>query len=121
MTIGLRLNLIILSLVVQCIAINILMHKKSVTPRIKKSPRKISQCFNIGYAEYKILRRILYFMVHLSLLDDEYKVFLTENDFDMIINPTYDKVTMQKSLLLTVIDILEVVSNDVDIMRKSRN
>lgn len=52
------------------------------------------------------------------LTDDEYKVFLTENGFDMIINPTYDKATMQKQLLLTVLDILEVVSNDVDIMRK---
>ena len=52
------------------------------------------------------------------LTDDEYKVFLAENGFDVIINPEYDKATMQKQLLLTVLDILEVVSNDVDIMRK---
>ena len=50
------------------------------------------------------------------LTDDEYKVFITENE--LLPTETYDKATMQKSLLLTVLDILEVVSNDVDIMRK---
>ena len=50
------------------------------------------------------------------LSDDEYKVFITENE--LLPTETYDKATMQKSLLLTVLDILEVVSNDVDIMRK---
>ncbi len=52
------------------------------------------------------------------LTEEEYKQFLNENDFDIIINPEYDKATMQKSLLLTVVDILEVVSNDVNIMRR---
>lgn len=52
------------------------------------------------------------------LSDEEYKVFLAENGFDIITMSTYDKATMQKQLLLTVLDILEVVSNDVDIMRK---
>lgn len=52
------------------------------------------------------------------LTDAEYTQFLKENDFDTIIMPEYDKATMQKALLLTVIDILEVVSNDVDIMRR---
>ena len=50
------------------------------------------------------------------LTDEEYKVFLTENELSFA--TTYDKTTMQKQLLLTVLDILEVVSNDVDIMRK---
>lgn len=48
--------------------------------------------------------------------DNEYQVFLNEND--LIHTEIYNKATMQKSLLLTVLDILEVVSNDVDIMRK---
>lgn len=50
--------------------------------------------------------------------DKEYKQFLQENNFDITILPTYDKSTMQKDLLYTAIDILEAVSNDVDIMRK---
>ena len=50
------------------------------------------------------------------MTDNEYIVFLKENNLDEI--TTYDKTTMQKQLLLTVLDILEVVSNDVDIMRK---
>ena len=50
------------------------------------------------------------------LTDDNYMVFLSENTLNS--TETYNKATMQKSLLLTVIDILEVVSNDVDIMRR---
>ena len=50
------------------------------------------------------------------MTDNEYIVFIKENNLDE--NATYDKVTMQKALLLTVIDILEVVANDVDIMRR---
>lgn len=50
------------------------------------------------------------------LTDEEYKVFLSENE--LTYTTTYDKATMQKQLLFTVLDILEVVSNDVDIMRK---
>jgi hypothetical protein len=50
------------------------------------------------------------------LSDTEYTVFLSENN--LVSTETYSKATMQKSLLLTVLDILEVVSNDVDIMRK---
>jgi hypothetical protein len=52
------------------------------------------------------------------LTEEEYQQFLKENGFDILINPEYDKATMQKNLLLTVVDILEVVSNDVDIMRR---
>ncbi|WP_455714123.1 hypothetical protein [Anaerosporobacter sp.] len=52
------------------------------------------------------------------LADGEYTQFLKENGFDVIIMPDYDKATMQKELLFTVVDILEVVANDVDIMRK---
>lgn len=52
------------------------------------------------------------------LTDAEYSQFLKENGFEVIIMPEYNKATMQKSLLFTVVDILEVVSNDVDIMRR---
>lgn len=47
--------------------------------------------------------------------DNQYTQFLTENS----LTPTdeYDKSTMQKPLLLTVLDILEAVSNDIDVMR----
>lgn len=48
--------------------------------------------------------------------DEEYITFLTEN----LLTPTdnYSKATDQKSLLYTVIDILEAVSNNVDLLRK---
>lgn len=47
--------------------------------------------------------------------DEQYIQFLTENS----LTPTdeYDKPTMQKQLLYTVLDILEAVSNDIDVMR----
>ena len=48
--------------------------------------------------------------------DSEYQVFLEENDLTH--TDTYNKTTMQKSLLLTALDILSAVANDVDIMRK---
>lgn len=51
------------------------------------------------------------------LSDLEYTQFLGENEFESV-DITYDKATMQKRLLMSVVDILEVVSNDVDIMRK---
>ena len=46
--------------------------------------------------------------------DDQYIQFLTENS----LTPTdeYDKSTMQKPLLFTVVDILEAVTNDIDLM-----
>ena len=46
--------------------------------------------------------------------DEQYIQFLTENN----LSPTeeYDKPTMQKQLLFTVIDILEAVTNDIDLM-----
>ena len=50
------------------------------------------------------------------LTDEEYIIFLTENG--LASTDTYNKLAMQKSLLFTVVDILEVVANDVDIMRK---
>jgi len=48
--------------------------------------------------------------------DEEYTTFLSENN----LNPddNYDKSTMQKALLYTVVDILEAVSNNVDLLRK---
>lgn len=50
--------------------------------------------------------------------DDEYLQLLKENGYDTLIQPDYNKETDQKMLLLTVLDILEAVSNDVDLMRK---
>lgn len=46
--------------------------------------------------------------------DEQYIQFLVEND----LSPTdeYDKPTMQKNLLFTVVDILEAVTNDIDLM-----
>ena len=46
--------------------------------------------------------------------DEQYIQFLTENS----LTPTdeYDKPTMQKQLLFTVIDVLEAVTNDIDLM-----
>ena len=46
--------------------------------------------------------------------DEQYTQFLAENS----LTPTdeYDKSTMQKPLLLTVVDILEAVTNDIDLM-----
>lgn len=48
--------------------------------------------------------------------DEEYTMYLQENELTSTEN--YDKSTMQRNLLLTVVDILEAVSNDVDLMRK---
>ena len=48
--------------------------------------------------------------------DDEYTMYLSENSLNS--TDTYNKSTMQRKLLLTVIDILEAISNDVDMMRK---
>ena len=46
--------------------------------------------------------------------DEQYIQFLVEND----LTPTdeYNKPTMQKQLLFTVIDTLEAVTNDIDLM-----
>ena len=47
--------------------------------------------------------------------DEQYIQFLTENS--LTDTDIYDKSSMQRNLLLTVLDVLEAVSNDVDIMR----
>lgn len=46
--------------------------------------------------------------------DEQYIQFLVENN----LSPTdeYDKPAMQKQLLFTVIDVLEAVTNDIDLM-----
>lgn len=49
-------------------------------------------------------------------IDDEYSVFLAENN--LVPTSTYVKVDNEISLLTTVICILETLSNDVDLMRK---
>lgn len=48
------------------------------------------------------------------LTEEQYKQLLTENELDYATD--YDKQTMQKFLLFTVIDVLEAVANDIDIM-----
>lgn len=47
--------------------------------------------------------------------DEQYIQFLVENS--LASTDEYDKPTMQRNLLLTVLDILEAVSNDIDVMR----
>lgn len=47
--------------------------------------------------------------------DEQYTQFLTENSLSA--TEEYDKQTMQKALLFTVIDVLEAVANDTDIMQ----
>lgn len=46
--------------------------------------------------------------------DEQYIQFLVENNLTPTDN--YDKSTMQKQLLLTVLDILEAIANDTDLM-----
>ena len=48
--------------------------------------------------------------------DDTYIMYLQENNLDHTVE--YNKKDMQRDLLLTVIDVLEAVANDVDLMRK---
>ena len=48
------------------------------------------------------------------LSEDQYIQFLLENNLKP--KAEYDKPSMQKQLLLTVVDILEAVSNDIDTM-----
>lgn len=51
--------------------------------------------------------------------DNEYKVFLDENR--LVPDNTYVKADNQIQLLETVVNVLETLSNDVDIMRKIDN
>lgn len=46
--------------------------------------------------------------------DEQYIQFLTENS--LVSTDEYDKPTMQKNLLYTVLDVLEAVTNDIDLM-----
>lgn len=46
--------------------------------------------------------------------DEQYTQFLTENG--LTATAEYNKDTDQRKLLLTVLDILEAISNDIDIM-----
>lgn len=48
------------------------------------------------------------------LSEEQYIQLLEENELDY--TDEYNKQTMQKSLLFTVIDVLEAVANDIDIM-----
>ena len=46
--------------------------------------------------------------------DEQYIQFLTENS--LVPTDEYNKPTMQKQLLYTVLDVLEAVTNDIDLM-----
>ena len=46
--------------------------------------------------------------------DEQYIQFRTENS--LVPTDEYDKPTMQKNLLYTVLDVLEAVTNDIDLM-----
>ena len=46
--------------------------------------------------------------------DEQYIKFLTENS--LVPTDEYNKPTMQKNLLYTVLDVLEAVTNDIDLM-----
>ena len=46
--------------------------------------------------------------------DEQYIQFLAENS--LVPTDEYDKPTMQKNLLYTVLDVLEAVTNDIDLM-----
>ena len=48
--------------------------------------------------------------------EEEYIQFLEENDLNH--KEEYNKATMQRKLLWTVVDVLEAVANDVDLMRR---
>lgn len=48
--------------------------------------------------------------------DAEYSIFLQENELS--VDDNYNKATMQRNLLLSVVDVLETLSNDTDLMRK---
>lgn len=48
--------------------------------------------------------------------DEEYTTLLSENSLTAI--ETYNKATMQRNLLLTVLDILNMLTNDIDLFRK---
>lgn len=48
--------------------------------------------------------------------DATYIMYLSENE--LLHSDNYDKKTMQRNLLMTCVDILEAVANDVDMMRK---
>ena len=64
-----------------------------------------------------VIERLMLELSNKSYFNDlEYTTFLTENNLDSITE--YDKATMQKSLLYTVVDILEAVSNNVDLLRR---
>lgn len=49
--------------------------------------------------------------------DDVYAMYLTENGLNP--NDTYVKATMQRQLLLTLLDCLQALSNDLDLFRRT--
>jgi hypothetical protein len=65
-----------------------------------------------------VLERLKFELNNRDYFDDnEYIAILAENGLEDE-NIDYDKATMQKQLLYTVVDILEAVSNDIDTMKR---
>jgi len=63
-----------------------------------------------------IIERLKLELNHKDYFEDaELTVFLDENELTS--TELYKKSTMQRTLILTVIDVLEAVCNDVDLMR----
>ena len=63
----------------------------------------------------KVLDRLKMELSNQSYFSDEqYTQFLIENELSP--DENYDKSTMQKQLLLTVLDVLEAIANDIDLM-----
>jgi signal transduction protein with GAF and PtsI domain len=48
--------------------------------------------------------------------DDIYSMYLGENNLDPA--ATYNKAAMQRNLLLTILDIFQVLANDIDLYRR---
>ena len=49
--------------------------------------------------------------------DDVYEMYLSENN--LIPSATYNKNTMQRDLLLTLLDCLQALANDIDLYRRT--
>ena len=64
----------------------------------------------------KVYDRLLMELANQQYLSDEqYRQLLIENG--LVYTADYDKATMEKPLLHTVVDVLEAVMNDMDVMR----
>lgn len=63
------------------------------------------------------LKRLKLELANKEYFDDtQYTLFLSENN--LVATQEYDKSTMQRNLLSTVLDILNMLSNDIDTFRR---